>query len=162
MSATLYLALRWLHILAAAAWYGEVVTINFVLVPAVSRLPREQAPKVLFQIFPRIFKLASWLSLTAVISGTALASQKYLPNPEILWTTGSGRLFSLGVVLGLLLTGFHFVLEPRLDGMICTAAEAEDVELSERVMHLLKIVPRVGLCVITAIVWMMMVGARGL
>ena len=116
--ATAYLALRWLHILAAAAWFGEVVTINFVLVPAVGRLPREQAPKVLFQIFPRIFKLASWLSATAVLSGIVLASKRYMAAPEVLWTTPSGLLFSLGATLGLLLTGFHFILEPRLDGMI--------------------------------------------
>jgi len=160
--ATAYLALRWLHILAAAAWFGEVVTINFVLVPAVGRLPRDQAPKVLFQIFPRIFKLASWLSATAVLSGTVLASKRYMASPDVLWTTPSGLLFSLGATLGLLLTGFHFILEPRLDGMICTAAEEEDAELSERVMVLLKIVPRVGLVVITGIVWMMMVGARGM
>ena len=160
--ATAYLALRWLHILAAAAWFGEVVTINFVLVPAVGRLPRDQAPKVLFQIFPRIFKLASWLSATAVLSGTVLASKRYMASPDVLWTTPSGLLFSLGATLGLLLTGFHFILEPRLDGMICTAAEEEDAELSDRVMRLLKIVPRVGLGVITGIVWMMMVGARGM
>ncbi len=160
--ATAYIILRWVHILAAAAWYGEVVTINFVLVPAVSRLPKDQAPGFLVQIFPRIFKLASWLSATAVISGIALASQRYLPTPEILWTTTPGIVFSVGAVLGLLLTGFHFILEPRLDGMICAAAEEDDIELSQRVMRLLRLVPRVGLGVITGIVLAMMIGARGL
>ncbi len=160
--ATWYLALRWIHILSATAWFGEVVTINFVLVPAVSALPKDQAPRVLFQIFPRIFKLASWLSATAVLSGLGLASKRYLANPEVLWTTGSGILFSIGATMGILLAGFHFILEPRLDGMICTAAKEEDAELSDRVMHLLKVIPRVGLVVISTVLWTMMVGARGL
>ncbi len=159
---TWYLALRWLHVIAATAWFGEVVTINFVLVPAVARLPPDQAPKVLFQLFPRIFKLASWLSATAVISGLVLASDRYLPNYEVLWTTSPGLLFSFGAVLGLLLTAFHFLLEPRLDGMICSAAAEEDIELSARVLRLLKIIPRIGLGVITITLWTMMVGARGL
>ncbi len=160
--ATALIALRWLHIIAAAAWFGEVVTINFVLVPAVHKLPREEAPKILVQIFPRIFKLASWLSATAVISGIVLAGKKYWGAPEVLWTTTPGILFSIGATLGLLLTIFHFVLEPRLDGMICTAAESDDIDLSDEVLRLLKLVPRVGLLVITGIVWMMMVGARGM
>jgi uncharacterized membrane protein len=157
-----YLVARWIHVIAATAWFGEVVTINFVLVPAVARLPREQAPKILFQIFPRIFKLASWLSATAVITGIALASARYLPNPQILWSTGPGLLFSFGATIGILLAAFHFLLEPRLDGMICTAMECEDIDLSDRVMHLLKIIPRVGLVVITTTLWTMMVGARGM
>ncbi len=159
---TAYLILRWVHVVAAAAWFGEVVTINFVLVPAVTRLPKDQAPKVLHQIFPRIFKLASWLSATAVLTGIGLASKKYIANPEVLWTSTPGVLFSVGAVLGLLLTTFHFVLEPRLDGMICTAAEDDDTELSGRVLQLLKIVPRVGLGVMTTIVVTMMIGARGM
>jgi uncharacterized membrane protein len=159
---TAYLVIRWIHVIAAAAWFGEVVTINFVLVPAVARLPKDQAPKILFQIFPRIFKLASVLSGTAVVTGIALAGQRYMDNPEVLWTTGPGILFSIGATLGLLLTGFHFILEPRLDGMICTAADEEDAELSERVMRLLKIVPRVGGLVMLAIIMSMMIGARGM
>lgn len=159
---TAFIILRWLHIIVAAAWYGEVVTINFVLVPAVNRLPKDQAPKVLFEIFPRIFKLASWLSATAVISGILLAILKYKDMPEVMWTTTPGLMFSIGAILALLLTFVHFVLEPRLDGMICTAAASDDIELSDRVMWLLKLVPRVGLVVITLILWTMTVGAHGL
>ena len=159
---TWYTVLRWIHVITAAGWFGEVITINFVLVPAVAKFPREQAPKILVEIFPRIFKLASWLAGTAVISGIVLASDKYWASPEILWTTGPGLLFSVGATLGLLLSGFHFLLEPRLDGMICSAAEEDDIDLSDRVMFLLRLIPRVGLGVMTVIVLSMMIGARGL
>lgn len=157
-----YTALRWIHVIAAAGWFGEVVTINFVLVPAVARFPREQAPKILIEIFPRIFKLASWLAGTAVISGIVLASDKYWGSPDILWTSTQGLLFSFGATLGLLLSAFHFLLEPRLDGMICSAAEENDIDLSDRVMFLLRLIPRVGLGVMVIIVLTMMIGARGL
>ncbi len=157
-----YLALRWLHIFAAASWFGEVVTINFVLVPAVGKMTPEDGSKMLVDIFPRIFKLASYLSGTAVITGILLAWERFSSDYTMLWTTGSGRAFLAGATLGLLLTTFHFILEPRLDGMICTAAEKGDLELSNRVIYLLKIVPRVGLLVIGSTLLLMMIGARGL
>ena len=31
--ATLFTVLRWVHVLAGAAWFGEVVVVNLVLVP---------------------------------------------------------------------------------------------------------------------------------
>ncbi len=40
--------------------------------------------------------------------------------------------------------------------------ESDDIELSDEVLRLLKLVPRVGMVVITGVVWMMMVGARGM
>ena len=159
---SLYLAVRWLHVISAAAWFGEVVTINFVLVPALSRLSREEATAMLAAVFPKIFRLASVLSATAVLSGIYLAWTRFAAAPEILWTTGSGRAFSVGAILGLALTVFHFILEPRLDGMMCTAAGEKDFELSERIMRQLRVVPRGGLLVITTIVVLMMVGARGM
>ena len=56
---------------------------------------------------------------------------------------------------------FHFVVEPRLDGMICAAEENGDLALTAKIMRTLKLVPRVGLGVITAVVVAMMIGARG-
>ncbi len=157
-----YLMIRWLHILAATAWFGEVVTINVVLVPVVARLPREEGARFLARVFPRIFRLASWLSGTAVVTGAYLAWWRYGSNPEVLWTTWPGRAFSAGAGLGLLLTVFHFILEPRLDGMICSAADRGDLDLSDKVIRLLRIVPRAGLVVIGTALVLMMVGARGI
>jgi len=156
-----YLALRWLHVFAAAAWFGEVVTINFVLVPAVSRLSSQDGSRFLVDIFPRIFRMASYLSATAVLTGLVLAWFRYSADLSTLWSTGSGRAFLVGATLGLLLTTFHFILEPRLDGMICTAAESGDLELSDRVISLLRIVPRVGLLVIGSTLLLMMIASRG-
>ena len=159
---SIYLAVRWVHVVAATAWFGEVVTINFVLVPVLTRLPREEAARFLVAVFPTVFRLASVLSATAVLSGIYLAWTRFSANPDVLWTTASGNAFLVGATLGVLLTGFHFLLEPRLDGMICGAAERGDLEMSDRVIRLLRVVPRGGLVVITGILWLMMVGARGM
>ncbi len=112
-----YVAVRWIHVMAATAWFGEVVTINFVLVPVLSRMPREEGAKFLAAVFPTIFRLASVLSATAVLSGGYLAWTRFSASPEALWTTWSGRSFLAGATIGLALTVFHFILEPRLDGL---------------------------------------------
>ncbi len=156
----LYLAVRWVHVLAAASWYGEVVTINLVLVPMLGRLEGVEQRAFLRGVFPRLFKLASWLSLTAVVSGAYLAWVRYGSDLSQL-ATPQGRVFLLGATLALALTAFHFILEPRLDGMICSAHERDDVELTDRVVRALRIVPRGGLLVITGIVVSMMIGSRG-
>lgn len=156
-----YLLVRWLHVLSATAWFGEVVTINFVLVPALTRMPREQAARVLAAVFPKLFRLASVLAATAVCSGSFLAWTRFSAQPSLLWTTHSGLAFLAGASGGLALAAFHFVLEPRLDGMICVAAERSDFELSDKVIRLLRVVPRGGLIVISSILLLMMVGARG-
>ncbi len=159
---TWYLVVRWLHIFTAASWFGEVITINFVLVPAVRAMDPNRAQTFLVEVFPRIFKLASYLSATVLITGFYMAWQRFAATPEVLWTTGSGRAFLVGATLGTVLTIFHFVLEPRLDGMICTAAERGDLEVSNKVIRLLTIVPRAGLAVIGGALLLMMIGARGL
>jgi uncharacterized membrane protein len=158
---SLYLAVRWVHVIAATSWYGEVVTINFVLVPVLAALPREEASRFLSAVFPVIFKLASWLSATAMATGLFLAWNRFASSPELLWTTFSGRAFTVGATMGILLTTFHFVLEPKLDGMICSARENNDLDLSDKVIRQLRVVPRVGLLVITIALMLMMIGARG-
>lgn len=157
-----YLAIRWIHVLAATAWFGEVVTINFVLVPVLSRMDAGPQTKLLASIFPRLFRLASYLSATALLSGFTLLYLRFSSDWSALLSTGQGHAFLTGITLGTLLTGFHFLVEPRLDGMICVAADKEDFEMTDKIVRALKIIPRVGLAVITTIVIMMMVGSRGL
>ena len=156
------IAVRWLHILAATAWFGEVVTINFVLVPAMGRLERTQRAKAMFQLFPRIFRLASWLSATAVLSGATLFFFRFSGDWSLLWSSTSGLAFLVGATLGTALTAFHFLLEPKLEGAICVAAEEPHGETHDQVMRTLRFVPRVGMGVIAGALLLMMIGARGL
>ena len=60
--------------------------------------------------------------------------------------------------MALLLTLFHFFVESRLEPVAVAASE----EGVEKIIKTLKVVPRLGLAVITVIALLMMYGARGL
>ncbi len=59
-----YPYVRWIHVLAASAWFGEVVAINFILIPTLSSYQGEGRKSFLSNVFPRVFRMASILSAT--------------------------------------------------------------------------------------------------
>lgn len=153
--------IRWIHIGTGAAWLGEVVAVNFVLVPILLRSSRERQRWMLATIFPRIFHLASWLAVPAVLFGALLnlSMTDWRIDWELLFTTRWGLSIVIGGTLGLLLTLFHFVVESRLEGVV-TDTEATDHAL-DRVMGRLAVIPRVGLVVLVIVFGSMMYAARG-
>jgi uncharacterized membrane protein len=150
---------RWVHIISGVAWLGEVLAINFVLLPALLNMEKKDRGAFIRQIFPRVFRLASVLSLLAIFSGTTMS---YLitgwKNLGPLLSTRWGIGILIGGGLGLGLTLFHFLAESRLEPV---AAKADEADV-EKIISVLKVVPRVGLVVIVAIVLLMMYAARGL
>jgi hypothetical protein len=140
---------------------GEVVAVVFILVPILIRLDIERRGWFLSVVFPRVFRLASVLSATAVTAGALL----YLASND--WSLNLGRLTSdrwgisilIGGSLGLALTLFHFVVEGRLEPVVTRAASGEIDEA--RVVRFLTIVPRIGLAVLVVIFGAMMYASRG-
>lgn len=153
--------LRWIHIATGAAWLGEVVAVNFVLVPVLLRANRERQRWMLATIFPRIFHLASWLAVPAVVFGALLnlAMTGWRIDWDLLLTTRWGLSIVIGGTLGLLLTLFHFLVENRIEKVV-TDTEASD-EVLDGVMSKLRIVPRYGLLVLVLVFGSMMYAARG-
>ena len=153
---------RWVHIISGVAWLGEVITINFVLLPALIKMKKNARGTFLRQIFPRVFRLASVLSLTAILSG---ATMSYLTtgwkNPEELYSTQWGIGIIIGGSLSLLLTLFHFFVESRLEPIVATADEGSEIDV-EKIITVLKVVPRIGMIILVLIVFLMMYAARGL
>lgn len=76
---------------------------------------------------------------------------------SIRWGFG---IFS-GAVLAILLTFFHFFVESRLKPISQPLDNDLEVDV-ERISKVLKIVPRIWMPVLVAIVLLMMFGARGL
>ncbi|MCC6298021.1 MAG: hypothetical protein IT314_01895 [Anaerolineales bacterium] len=152
---------RWVHIISGVAWLGEVVTVNFVLLPALFSLERGARGAFIRQVFPRIFRLASVLSLTAILSGAAM---NYLmtgwKNLGALLGTRWGIAILIGGSLGLLLTLFHFFAEERLEPVAVSALENPEIE-TDKFLSALKIIPRAGVLVILTVVLLMMYAARG-
>lgn len=152
---------RWIHILAGGAWLGEVVVVVFIVVPVLIRLDHERRGWFLSTIFPRVFRLASVLSATAVAAGAALylASNDWSLNVDRLLTERWGLSILIGGTLGLALTVFHFVVEGRLEPIVARAQSGEIDE--ERLVRFLTVVPRVGLGVLVVVFGAMMYAARG-
>lgn len=153
--------LRWFHLGAGAAWLGEVVAVVFVLVPILLAATGERRAWFLSVVFPRVFRLASVLSATAVLAGAGLYVSINGVTLEPLLTGGRwGTSILVGGGLGLGLTLFHFVAEGRLEPLARSATDEgfDDALLVRR----LRIVPRVGLAVLVVVFGAMMFAARGL
>jgi len=156
-----YLFARWIHVLAASAWFGEVVAINFILIPTLSRYEGAERKSFLNSVFPRVFRMASILSATAAVTGAFLLYHHTGFDLAGLTASRWGRFILVGGALGLVLTLFHFFMENQLArrvGVGCPDISAEQVE---DVHGKLKIVPRIGLVVISTIFVVMMTAVRG-
>ena len=158
--------LRGIHVLAGTAWLGEVLVVNVVLVPVLTRLEPEKRGWFLSAIFPRIFRLASILSLTTVLAGAlfnlSLSDWQVHVAASRLIASRWGWCIMLGGVLGFGLTLFHFVAERRLEPHVVAADDDPDGAAWARTLRHLTIIPRAGFGILVLIVVLMMVAARGL
>jgi len=154
--------IRWLHVISAAAWLGEVVVINFVLIPALSRFDRDGRKLFLVKLFPRVFRLASVLSGTTAITGGFLLYHYTGGQFSVLLNNMWGICMLVGGGLGLLLTIFHFFIENRLGKKINVIRHSGSDAVFREVYLDIKIVPRLGLLVITTIFFLMMYAVRGM
>jgi uncharacterized membrane protein len=153
---------RWIHILAGAAWLGEVMTINFVLIPIVTRPALHERRRFIKTVFPLVFRLASILALTTIVAGAVLNYQiTGWKNLDEYFSSARGLAIIVGGLLGLLLTIFHFTLERRLEPLIEALDGESEVDDVQKVVGWLRIIPRFGLGVILLIFILMMYGARG-
>ncbi|MPZ19917.1 MAG: hypothetical protein GEV06_18675 [Luteitalea sp.] len=153
---------RWAHVLAAASWLGEVVVINFVLVPVLGHLDTGSRERFVDAVFPKIFRLASVLSTLTILTGLILALRFSGEHLDLFTTTAWGRAILAGGTMGLLLTAFHFVMESRLERSIASHRKNPGASVADDVLHRLRVIPRVGLVVLLVIFGLMMYAARGL
>ena len=155
--------IRWIHVIAASVWLGEVAVINFILIPVLGTLGIEERRRFLTSVFPRVFRMASVLSLVVVISGLTLVTMITSGDFAMLLEDRWGHAILFGGTLGVLLTLFHFFMENRLAKQIGVGCEylPSDAQLAD-VHGKLKIVPRGGLLVISTIFFAMMYAVRGI
>lgn len=147
--------------LAGVGWLGEVLVVIFVLAPAVNKVQGATRVAYLQETYPRVFRLASVLSLTAVISGVGVYLARFnwslqlAPLVETRW----GLWILVGSSLGVLLTAFHFFAEAKLEPAISQSVEPADVN---RMVWIVTVVPRIGVFVLLGAALAMMYAARGL
>lgn len=159
----LLIPVRWIHVLSGSVWVGEVAVINFILIPVLGKLDVDERRRFLTTVFPRVFKMASVLSATAVVSGLMLVTMITNGDFGMLLEGRWGHAILFGGTLGTLLTVFHFFMENRLAKKIGVGCEyvPSDDQLAD-VHNKLKVVPRGGMLVITTIFFSMMYAVRGL
>ena len=161
MPSDLYIVVRWVHVLAAAAWYGEVAVINFILIPTLSGHSGAERKDFVNAVFPRVFRMASILSGTVAVSGGVLLYHHTGGDLRILLENLWGKFILVGGALGLLLTLFHFFMENRLARKISMGDPDLPKEAVEDLHLKLRLVPRLGFVVLTSIFVLMMIAVRG-
>lgn len=144
--------LRWIHALAGAAWFGDVLTIVFVLIPVLGRAEPDRQRWMLNNVFPRIFRVASVLIATVLLAGLLLnlAMAGWRVDWDQLTGTPWGRSILIGGILGGLLGMFHFVAERKLEPMVTD----ENTDL-DAVMRRMKLIPRIGLGILVVVISLM-------
>ncbi len=150
--------IRWIHIVAGTAWLGAVVAVVFVLVPSLHRLEEPEQARFARIVFPRVFRLASVLSITAITAGVLLYFSKVGWRLDLapLVSTRWGWSILVGAVLGLALTAFHFFAEHRLLPIV---RGSDDIDAAT--LRLLRVAPRVGLGILVTVVILMSYAAHG-
>ena len=161
MPSDLYIVVRWVHVLAAAAWYGEVAVINFILIPTLSGHSGAERKDFVNAVFPRVFRMASILSGTVAVTGGVLLYHHTGGDLRILLENPWGKFILVGGALGLLLTLFHFFMENRLARKISMGDPDLPKEAVEDLHLKLRLVPRLGFVVLTTIFVLMMIAVRG-
>ncbi len=135
--------------------------VVFVLVPSVLKLNEAERETFMETVFPRVFRLASVLSVTVVTAGIVLYLERFDWRLRLspLVTGRWGWSILIGSSLTLLLTAFHFFAEARLAPHV---KGARNKPLDRRVLMVLRIAPRVGLTILVTVVVLMAYAARGL
>lgn len=154
--------IRWLHVLSAAAWFGEVAVINFVLIPALKKNENPAADFVYRHIFPRIFRLATILSVTVVLSGTALLHVRVVGDWTQLFASGLwGVVILIGGGLAWAITIFHLFIEHGIARRAGFGPDTSETGMAQ--MHVVhSIIPRIAMLVLGIIFLLMMIAARGI
>jgi uncharacterized membrane protein len=153
--------IRTIHVVSGSLWIGEIAVINFILIPAIAKQSGDIRTKFIQSIFPKIFKMASILAIFVVITGLLLV-YVYTNGKLSNLTEGQwGLSILIGGGLGIVLSVFHFFIEHKLAKKLGYDEHRDDNALAE--FHLkLKIVPRIGMIVITVIFLLMINAARGI
>lgn len=154
--------LRLVHVLAGLSWFGEVLTVNLVLLPALARVDPVLRARLLSVVFPYVFRLATVLGGIAVVSGAILFLIMSGGNLGLLFSSDWGRRILSGGLIGALLFAFHLVQESRMEGSLATRlmATGDDPAASEAILRHLRVIPRIGLALLLLTVALMSAAAR--
>ena len=145
-------------LVALAAWIGEVVTLNFIIVPGINALDEAGRAAFIGRYLPRFFWMATVLALTTVLSGLGAGLiVAYGPEiPHAVPAGGSPEVLIASILIAVLAC-FHLVAQSRLRPIVESFAGTPDPEKVGFVTRFLGIVPRIGLVVIVGAFVLLMI-----
>lgn len=156
--------LRLLHVVAGVAWLGEVITINFVLLPALFKARGEERVMLLTTVFPYVFRLATVLGGLAVASGVGLLLAYTRLNLALLVQSRWGWFVLVGGTLGGLLYAFHLFQESGAERSLAShlimATEEGDPEAAVALIRRLAVFPRAGMVILATVIGLMVAAAH--
>lgn len=162
--AGLLFVLRLIHIVAGIGWLGEVITINFVLLPALFKANAKDQLTILNTVFPYIFRLATVLGGAAVLTGLTQLLLYTGFNLSLLTYSRWGWLLLIGGTMGVALYTFHLFQESgaerTLAAHLAFAIANDDQESVTILLRKLAIFPRAGLVVLVIIISLMIAAAH--
>lgn len=157
-------AVRLVHVIAGVGWLGEVITINFVLLPALFRARADDRSTLLQTVFPYVFRLATVLGGVAVVTGLGLLLWYTQLDLTRLVTTAWGWRILIAGVLGGGLYFFHVFqesgAEQSLAAHLVFLTDKDDPSAAEPLLRHLALFPRVGMVVLALVVALMSAAAR--
>ncbi len=155
------LALRWLHVITAMAWIGQVLVIVFVLVPIVDREREGKVQLDLLQrIFPPLFRLASVLSGLAIVAGGLLLWHRIAEAGGEFFSAWQNHALLTGAILAIVVLGLDHATGPRLRRTLDASAD-DDGPRAAAALRTLRQVSWSALVVLTLAAVLMMIGVRG-
>lgn len=128
-----------LYTVLLAAWFGTVVAVNGVFIPALSSLSLEQKAQWIGWFFPRLFR-------TVTVAGGIIV---FIGCIALFTGEQSSGLGRISFLLILFLFVFHVVVERKLRPMALSFRKNIVNATVLRFYTYLRVVPRFGLCVIT-------------
>lgn len=155
-------AVRLVHVLSGVGWFGEVVTVNLVLIPALARVDGALRERMLTVVFPRVFILATVLAGIAVASGATVFLLMSGGNLGLLVGSTWGNRILVGGLAGGLLFLFHLVQESRWEGSLASrliAAQDDPAETRE-LLRRLRVIPWIGLVMLLVTIALMSAASR--
>ncbi len=160
----LIFALRLVHVVAGVGWAGEVLTINFVLLPALFRARAGDRAILLQTVFPYVFRLATVLGGIAILSGLGLlAWYTQLDLTRLVTSTWGWRVLA-GGSLGGALYAFHVFQESGMERSLAAhlvfLTDSDDPRAAEPLLRHLALFPRVGIVVLLIVIGLMSAAAR--
>lgn len=162
--AELLFALRLIHVVSGIGWLGEVITINFVLLPALFKANAKDQLTLLNTVFPYIFRLATVLGGAAVLSGLTQVLLYTGFNLSLLFYSRWGWLLLIGGTMGMALYTFHLFQESGAERTLATdlafAIAGNDREAVTALLRKLAIFPRAGMILLVIIISLMIAAAH--